>query len=235
MFNQRVYNAKLNPDIWDVSQNIHQDVAAHLIKIAKDFYESTEIKAKLKDIILIGSSANYNWTPESDLDVHLVIDTKELGMTDKDTIVNYLDALKQKWNAEHDIKVKGHKVETYIQDIEHETHATGIFSLLKNQWLVKPVKEKVEIDRDLIKKKFGEYVSKIHKVSLSPTPEGLKSLLDDIYKMREKGLDSEHGELSTENLVFKLIRSKGFLDKIRELKTKIYDKSVSLDEQIKPK
>lgn len=229
MLNQRVYNPKLNPAIWDESVNIHPDVAAHLLKIGKDFYADVELKAKLQDVILLGSSANYNWTPDSDIDIHLVIDTDELGMPDEETTTNYLDALKSKWNSDHNITVKGHKVETYIQDVEHKTHATGIFSLLKNQWLVKPVREKVELDRDLIKKMFGEYVVKINKVIQSPSPEKLKALLDDIYQMRQKGLDSK-GELSTENLVFKLIRSKGYLDKIRELKIKIYDKKVSLSE-----
>lgn len=229
MLNQRIYNAKLNPNLWDKSENMHPEVVDRLLKIGKDFYADTEIKAKLQDVILIGSSANYNWTPESDIDIHLVIDVKELGITDKDAITNYLDALKQKWNSDHNITVKGHKVETYIQDVEHTTHATGIFSLLKKQWLVKPVRQKVEIDRDLIKKTFGEYVAKINKVLEYPSLEKFKTLLDDIYQMRQKGLDSK-GEMSTENLVFKLIRSKGYLDKIRELKIKVYDKKVSLDE-----
>lgn len=232
MLNQRVYNPKLNPAIWDESGNIHPDVAAHLLKIGKDFYADVELKAKLQDVILLGSSANYNWTPDSDIDIHLVIDTDELGMPDEETTANYLDALKSKWNSDHNVTVKGHKVETYIQDVEHKTHATGIFSLLKNQWLVKPVREKVELDRDLIKKMFGEYIGKINKVIQSPSPEKLKALLDDIYQMRQKGLDSK-GELSTENLVFKLIRSKGYLEKIRELKIKIYDKGVSLNERRK--
>jgi predicted nucleotidyltransferase len=231
MFNQRIYNSKLNPDIWATGESLHAEVREHLLKIAKDFYEEVDIKAKLQDIIIIGSSANYNWTPESDIDVHLVIDVNELEMPDKESTANYLDALKQKWNADHNIHIKGHKVETYIQDVKHETHATGIFSLLKNEWLVRPVKAKVNIDKEGIKKLFAQYVDKISKVGQSPTPEKLKALLDDIYKMREKGLDSAEGELSTENLTFKLIRSKGFLEKLKKLKIAIYDKSVSLAEQ----
>jgi len=129
MLNQRIYNSRLNPDIWDESGRIRPDVLTHLVKIGRDFYDDVELKATLQDIILIGSSANYNWTPESDIDIHLVIDVKELGMDDKDSIINYLDALKQKWNSDHDITIKGHKVETYIQDVDHKTHATGIFSL----------------------------------------------------------------------------------------------------------
>ena len=43
------------------------------IKIAKKFYQDLNIEAPLKDITLTGSSANYNWTDYSDIDLHLLI------------------------------------------------------------------------------------------------------------------------------------------------------------------
>jgi hypothetical protein len=227
---QRIYNSKLNPDLWDVSDNLLPDVSTKLLKIATDFYTDIEIKAALKDVLFLGSSANYNWTPTSDIDLHLVIDINELGMPDELTAKSYLDALKSKWNYDHDITIKSHNVETYIQGVNHVTHATGIYSLMKGIWLSKPVKENVTLDRELIRSKYQDYVFKIQKVTSEPTAEKLKALLDDIYKMRQSGLDTK-GELSTENLVFKLIRNKGYLDKLRELKIKIYDKSVSLAEK----
>lgn len=228
---QRIYNAKLNPDLWDKSDNLLPDVSTNLLKIATDFYADIEIKAALKDVLLLGSSANYNWTPTSDIDIHLVVDINELGMSDELTAKRFLDALKSKWNYDHDITIKSHNVETYVQGVNHVTHATGIYSLMKGCWLSKPVKEKITLDRELILSKYQDYAYKIQKVTSQPTPEKLKALLDDIYKMRQSGLDT-NGELSTENLVFKLIRSKGYLDKLRELKIKIYDKSVSLPEKL---
>lgn len=227
MHKQRIYNSKLNPDIWDQDDNLKPEISTKLLKIAEDFYSDIQLKAALKDVLFLGSSANYNWTPTSDMDIHIVIDVNELGMSDPTSVTNYLDALKSKWNYEHDIKIKNHNVETYIQDLKHETHATGIYSLMKGLWVVKPVKENVTLDRDLIKSKYNDYVFKIKKTLENPSVEGLKKLLDDIYKMRQSGLDAK-GELSTENIVFKLLRNNKYLDKIRELKTKIYDKSVSL-------
>ena len=228
MSKQIIYNDILNPTIWNKDLSIRPEVYSKLLKIASDFYSDSELKAKLKDVLLLGSSANYNWTPTSDVDLHLVVDIKELGM-DEDSAKNYLNALKSKWNYEHDITIKGQNVEGYIQDVGHKTHATGIYSLMKGTWLVKPIKEKVILDQDLIKSKYADYVYKINKVLSDPSIEKIKLIVGDIYKMREAGLDDK-GEMSTENIVFKFLRNKGYIERLRDLKNKIYDKSMSLDE-----
>jgi hypothetical protein len=57
----------------------------------------------------------------------------------------------------------------------------------------------------------------------------LKSLLDKLYKYRQSGLDSG-GELSEENIVFKIIRAYGYLDKIKDNIAKNYDKKMSVKE-----
>ena len=213
MLNQRIYNPTLNPELWDVDDNLKPEVLSRLLKAGNDFYEETELPAKIQDIILIGSSANYNWTPNSDIDVHVVIDVSELGIDDENVIKTLLNSLKWKWNYEHDIKIKNHTVEVYIQDIKNKTHSEGTYSLTKGIWLNKPNKEKITIDRESVTNKYGSWVYKINTVLKSPTESSLKSLLDRIYNMRQVGLDKA-GEYSVENLVFKILRNKGFLDKI---------------------
>ena len=89
---ERVYQSSLNPVIWQPDGNIKSEIAAKLLKIASDFYAEVKIKAGLKDVLLLGSSANYNWTPTSDIDIHLVIDVNELGV-DQSEVQNYLNAL----------------------------------------------------------------------------------------------------------------------------------------------
>ena len=49
--------------------------------------------------------------------------------------------------------------------------------------------------------------------------------------MRQTGLDRE-GEYSYENITFKVLRRMEFLDKLSELETLAYDKSLTLDESI---
>jgi len=227
----RIYQSNLNPAIWLSDENIKPEIASRLLKIASDFYAEIKIKAGLKDVLLLGSSANYNWTPTSDIDIHLVIDVNDLGV-DKKEIQNYLNALKSKWNYEHNITIKGHNVEGYIQDINHKTHATGIYSLMNGHWIVKPKKQTVVLDKELIKSKYNDYVYKINKVSQEPTTvDKLNTLINDLYKMRQAGLDS-CGELSVENVVFKLLRSRGYIKRIRDLKKDVYDHTMSIFEKI---
>lgn len=142
---RRIYNSVLNPALWNEDDTLKQDVNQNLVQIARDFYEETRIKPTISDILLLGSSANYNWTPNSDIDVHVSIDFAQLKMSKEDA-ENYTNALKAKWNDAHDIHIKGHNVELYIQDINHKTHALGIYSLLQNKWLVKPNKVIVKLD-----------------------------------------------------------------------------------------
>jgi hypothetical protein len=60
---------------------------------------------------------------------------------------------------------------------------------------------------------------------------GLKKLLQKLYKYRQAGLDS-NGELSEENIVFKILRYAGSLDKLKDNIDKIYDKKVSVKENV---
>lgn len=80
----RLYQSTLNPAIWQSDENIKPEISAKLLKIASDFYAEIKIKPALKDVLLLGSSANYNWTTTSDIDIHLVIDINELGVNQKE-------------------------------------------------------------------------------------------------------------------------------------------------------
>lgn len=229
--NYKIYNDTLDPTIWDLnSGSLLPDVSRILLKIAQDFYDSIEIKPLLHDVLLLGSAAAYNYSSDSDIDLHLVIDFKDLNMPEEDAS-KYIDALKAKWNDSHNIKVKGKDVEVYIQDIGHETHANGVYSLLHNNWVKKPTKEDItSIDKNAIRIKYAEMVRKIKAVESAPTIEGLKKMLLDLYNTRQNGLDAT-GELSTENLTFKLLRHNGFIERLKDLKTELYDQSVSINEE----
>jgi hypothetical protein len=59
----------------------------------------------------------------------------------------------------------------------------------------------------------------------------VKNLKEKIKKMRQTGLDRE-GEYSFENIAFKVLRRTMYLDKLSEIETKAYDKSLTLDESM---
>ena len=54
----------------------------------------------------------------------------------------------------------------------------------------------------------------------------IKKLTKRINDMRQAGLDKS-GEYSTENLVFKLLRATGYINKLRDTVTQLTDKELS--------
>jgi len=221
----RIYNSILNPAIWATEDSIKPDVLNTLLKIANAFYKDTELTAPLEDIYFLGSTAGYNWTPTSDIDLHLVVDFTKIG-DDEELVKNYVDGLKSKWNQSHDIKIGNHPVEVYIQDKKEVNKSQAIYSLMKNSWIKKPKHEDIEVDKDAIKKKYKQLVQSIDAAVQEQNIDKIKKLIKRIYDMRQAGLDKS-GEYSTENLVFKLLRSTGYINKLRDTVTQLTDKELS--------
>ena len=231
--NYPLYNDKLAP-IWNINEDgakLDADIRKQLLKIAMDFVKELKdngINIKMEDVILLGSITNYNWTPYSDVDMHIVADYGSLDM-DKDTAQTMFDAIKTNWNSKHDIKMKGYDVELYVQDKDHVAHSASEYSVLRDEWNKEPVKEKPNFNKELIKKKYSEYKKKTENILANKDEKALKDLLEKLYKFRQAGLD-KGGELSEENIVFKILRAKGYLDKIKDGVAKIYDKKMSVKE-----
>ena len=229
-----LYNDELAP-IWSVNEDgyhLDSEIRKSLIKIAMDFFkdlkEQTQFDIKVEDIIMIGSLTNYNWTPFSDIDLHITTDYSKLDMTKEEAQVLF-DAIKSSWNQKHDIKMKGFDVEVYVQDKDHVAVSASSYSVLRDEWIKEPVKEKPNFNKDLIKKKYKEYKKKIDNLIKNKDENGLKKLLEKMYNFRQSGLD-KGGELSEENIVFKILRAKGNLDKLKDGINNIYDKKMSVKE-----
>jgi hypothetical protein len=228
---------ELNPKIWNKDFTINTDVRKNLLKIAKDFVQFVKIKnLKISDIILTGSIANYNWHSKSDIDLHVVVDLSNFGKHSR-FIDEYLQTKKALWNQNHDIEMFGFEVEIYPEDKAREQKPTGLFSLAKNKWLVTPEKKDVKVDKELVKKKYQGEVDKILQIEDDTKKKNFnyEKVIDEInkYKLRWREKRStairEEGEFSVENLVFKMLRNNGFLEKLTELKRDIYDNALTLE------
>ncbi len=222
----RIYNDILNPAIWD-NNKLNPEIKEKLLQIGKDFYADTETDAPLKDILFVGSLANYNWSDTSDFDVHVVIDFKDVD-ENVELVDKLVNALKSKWNDEHDIHLKGHNVEVYIQDVTKENRSTGVYSLMQDKWLSEPQKENIQIDKEKIQEKYNDTVRKINSAIKAQDINKLKAIVKDVYDMRQAGLDKS-GELSTENLVFKILRNRNYIEKLKQEIINLYDKKQSLN------
>jgi DNA-binding Lrp family transcriptional regulator len=220
---------ELNPKIWN-DFKIDDEVREDLLKIAEDFYNSTDLETDVEDIVLTGSLANYNWSEKySDYDLHILIDFTKVNDV-VDLVKKYVDSAKSVWNKEHDIKIKGYEVEVYIQDISEPHKSTGVFSLLNNKWNVKPEQFDFEPDEDMIAEKGKSVMMMVDELEEQVDEDKYDAFIQKVQKVWEKvknyrksGLESEGGELSMGNLVFKFLRRNGYVGKIIDLKRKSYD------------
>lgn len=228
---------ELNPKIWNEDFTINPAVRKNLLQIAKDFIEFVKIKnLKISDIILTGSIANYSWHSKSDIDLHLVVDLSNFGQHEK-FIDEYLQTKKALWNQTHEIEIYGFEVEVYPENKSKNQKSIGLFSLAKNQWVVKPEKIEVKVDKDLVKKHYQNEVDKILQIEDSTKKKNFdyKEIIGSIDRYKEKLRQKrsialkEEGEFSVENLVFKMLRNNGFLEKLTNLKKELYDNSLTLE------
>jgi predicted nucleotidyltransferase len=226
-------NDTLNPLIWETDDKIKPEVRKVLLQNAKRFIEFSDVEnLKFNDIILTGSLANYNYNDNSDLDVHIVLDFSQIS-ENKDFVGDFFKLKKQLWAEMLPIQVKGHDVELYFQDAKEPHHSSGTYSLAKNQWIRKPTKKIINVDMADVQLKAADIMNTIDNLEDNMNSENFMKkhelLKNKIKKYRQTGLDNA-GEFSTENLVFKILRNSGYLQKMVDMKNNYLTKELSLKE-----
>ena len=226
---------ELNPKIWDKEQKMKPDVKKTLLKIADDYFESLDLPGvDIEDVTMTGSLANYNWSKYSDVDLHIVVDYNDIPV-DEDLVTDFLKSKSSNWNKEHDVTIYGYDVELYVQDINEPHHSTGVYSILKDEWVTKPKKQKISFNDKSVKEKSNRLMDRVEEiydemddVDNGVTIKRVDKLTEKIKKMRQSGLETG-GEFSVENIVFKVLRRNGMLDRLYDIKTVAYDNSVTLE------
>lgn len=232
---------ELNPKIWDKSKNeyvLNPKVRTNLLEIAYDFIESLNVDVVISDIIMTGSLANFNWSNYSDVDLHVVADFDQFSKSSRKLYEELFKLKKTVYGVKHNLKIFGYDVELYIEDetILRDVKSAGRYSVLHNEWVVKPPKESINIKEFGIKEKAKKWMKIIDDVEeivddkdIETAKKLIKNYTEKIRKFRECGLE-KGGEYSEENLVFKILRRNGYLDKLREMKDKVIDKKLSIKE-----
>ena len=222
--NAVVFHDVLNPKLFRDNQLI-SEVRTALLKIAEHFKEYIGVELDVKDITISGSNAAFSYAPHSDLDLHIVV-----TVPNKPEYKELLDAKKNVYNARHDIKVRGIDVELYAQDSKQEHHSLGIYSVLNDQWVEKPRREEVNIDTQDVQQKYKNYKDRIVAVLGKESLAVAQDMWDDIKRMRQAGLESK-GEFSTENLVYKMLRSQNWIEKLMNYISELQDQELSIEQR----
>lgn len=218
----------LEPNIWP-SGHLRSDVARALKNIAEELYSFFDLPSDLvQDIKFTGSLANYNYTKYSDIDLHLIVDFKEIS-DNTEMVKKFFDAKRRLWNQKHKITVKGYEVEVYVENLGEKHVSSGAYSIMKNTWIKKPSPIAPKIDNIALDLKVGALRDSVKSAIETGDLETLEALKEKITKMRRCGLE-RGGEYSIENLAFKQLRREGIIKKLHNTYTAKYDQKYSLPE-----
>lgn len=228
------YHDTLNPILWNGDQ-LKPEVLLKLTMIADNFIEFVGLDPKLiHDIVITGSSANYNYSALSDIDLHVIAQYQPehrngAGISVQDAF----DAFKTLYNEQRHITIYGYPLEVYVQPTsEHFTSNAGVYSLKRHVWIQRPVKQHVDLDDREIQLKARPIMRDINqvvhgKIATALAKPRIDAIKAKIRQLRNAGLQSG-GEFGVENLAFKAIRNAGYLDKLSKYSSVLKDSSLSL-------
>lgn len=237
----------LPPGIWKNEETLDSRVRLKLLDIADDFWEYINLSwVEPKGIIITGSICNFNWSKFSDIDLHIIADFKEIDEK-TEFVKQYLDSKKNEWNNEHEgLKIMGFPVELYVQDVDDSLEAGGIYDLEENVWVRKPnphsiksiglnkfsIKDKAAEIMTIIDDMYGKLSTTTDDHEVDQIGEDAHYLWDKVKDLRKKSLN-KNGESGSGNIVYKVLRRTGYLDRLFKLFSRVYDRSNSITESMK--
>jgi predicted nucleotidyltransferase len=228
----------LNPKIWTEKNNkMNPQVREKLLEFAYQFLDSLDIDVIIDDIIVVGSIANFNWSEYSDIDLHILVDYKQFPKELKKTYVDFFDLKKIVFNQKRDVKMFGFDVECFIEDVDMQGVSGGVYSLLHDEWLKTPKKIQLDVNVNEVKSKakawmrlIDNMLDNIQDEDIDTIRKCLKRFKDKLKKFRVSGLQNG-GEMSIENLVFKILRRNGYIEKLYNVPISVIDKKLSMNER----
>jgi len=226
---QHLPHDELSVKLWK-EDKLKPDIREQLLEISDAFVDYLGISIDVIDVTFTGSYANYNYTPYSDIDLHIIVDPKSINR-DVDLVEEFLKAKRQFWNDRHDIRVLNIEVELYAQDVDEEHASSGVYSVKNDEWINKPDKFRTGFDKRNVSRKvkyFKKQISmEIEEAKMNRDTAGLERVIKKIRDMRSAGLEKS-GEMADENIIYKILRSEGDIQKLYDMRDNVFDVDLSL-------
>ena len=230
---------ELNPKLFD-DNKLKPEVKEKMLAIVDEFtagLAEKQIGLEIEDILFLGSNASYNYTKDSDIDLHIVVSADKLECS-KEIADALYGAFRTIFNKNIEIDFYGIPVELYVEFTDSNRVSNGIYSVQNDEWIKEPVAQDIpEVDMDAFKAEYDVWEVKCKdikedaKKGTSVTSQDIETLINDIYEQRKQGLTE--GEYSIGNLIFKELRNVGLLDELKELKNEVRGKELSLKESVR--
>lgn len=205
------FHAQLNPKLWK-DDKLLPEVREKLIDIVNVFIDNCTIKPEVVDVHLVGSNASFNYTDYSDLDLHIVVNFDIMNSANE-VLMALFSLEKTRFNKTYKPSVHGVNVEVYVEDVNASTISNGIYSLLNNEWIKFP-KPLTDVPEVVFGTELAKWEDLLNKILVTGSKETVKNIINQLYVIRKNSimLDGEYGK---GNQLFKQLRNKGLLDKLK--------------------
>lgn len=202
---------ELNPKLWD-NNELRPEVKEKLNQIADEFLKYIEIPLNIVDIEIVGSNASYNYNENSDIDLHVIVNS-EVNYVDPEILRMLYNSKKNSFNDNYELDINGIPVELYIEDVKDGNATNGRYSLMNDNWVMQP--EPITYDIPDISAELNEYETKCNQALQTTDAQEILDLVNEIYMNRKLGLAVD-GEASVGNLVFKELRNEDMITRLKD-------------------
>ena len=202
----------LNPVLWNADNTLKPEVYDKLVEIYEEFVRFIDIPLNIVDVEVVGSNASYNYNANSDIDLHVIVNS-EVNYMDKEMLRLFYNFKKGSFNDDYDLSINDIPVELYIEDVGDGNATNGRFSILKNEWVKFP--EPITYEIPDITDTVNEYIENATNLIAGTDGQAILDFINDLYMMRKLGL-AEDGEASVGNLVFKELRNMNILSDLKD-------------------
>lgn len=216
----------LNPLLWDKNDKLLPEVKSKIIAVVEQFKNAFDFNINVLDVMIIGSNASYNYTKNSDLDVHIITNFNDLDASTEITTLLF-NQLKTKFNATYDISIHGIPIEVYVEDVNVSATSNGIYSVYTDKWLKFP-KKLTSVTKYDLSKELSTWVPRITAAINSGNPEFIQQIVNTLYLLRKNSI-LVNGEYSKGNQLFKEIRDSGLLQQLKDAYNETISKQLSLE------
>lgn len=205
----------LNPELFDENEVMHEQIRQRFLDKANYFIEKT-VKTipglEVDDIILNGSNATYLYHQYSDYDVKITVKNVNNPMFSQksDNLIDFLKILANLfWEQTPSLYINNHATDIKLSSKNYEF--MGQYSILKNQWIIKPDKDALKgLTFEALMAAYYRKLEEINKFMAQFEKIDGKYKLEDCKKMQEYYLNLLLGytpDMIKEYLVFKILSS----------------------------
>jgi hypothetical protein len=101
--------------------------------------------------------------------------------------------------------------------------------VLNDEWVSQAERTEVDIDSEDVQRKYTNYRDRVKLILKQDDYDIAQHMWDDIKRMRKAGLESAASEFSTENLVYKMLRNKKWIERLQDHMNTVVDKDLSIE------